>query len=88
VGAALAMAEDTSGVGSAGGADKATVAASEALGPRAYGGAGGQYKRLPHGEIDAPLRKGEQAPVESERWRGVPTSWACRGRIRQDMERM
>ena len=40
-GAALAMAEGTAGVGSAGGADKATAAASEALGPRAYGEAGG-----------------------------------------------
>jgi len=40
VGTALAMAKGTSGVGSAGRADKATVAAPEALGPRAYGGAG------------------------------------------------
>jgi len=88
MGAALAMAEDTSNVRSAGRADNATVAASEALGPRVYGGAGGQYERLPHGKINAPLRKGEQAPVESERRRGVPTSWAHRGRICQDMERM
>ena len=35
------MAEGTAGIGSAGGADKATAAASEALGPRAYGEAGG-----------------------------------------------
>jgi len=35
------MAEGTAGVGSAGGADKATAAASEVLGPRAYGKAGG-----------------------------------------------
>ena len=41
MGAALAMAEGPAGVGSAGGADKATVAASEALGPRAYGEGGG-----------------------------------------------
>jgi hypothetical protein len=27
-------------------------------------------------------------PVELERMRGAPISWACRGRIRQDMERM
>ena len=40
MGAALAMAEGTSGIGSAGGADKATAAAPEALGPGAYGGAG------------------------------------------------
>jgi len=39
--AALAMAESPAGIGSAGGANKATVAAPEALGPRAYGGAGG-----------------------------------------------
>ena len=42
VGAALAMAEGTFGVRSAGRADKATVAASEALGPRAYGREKGQ----------------------------------------------
>jgi len=53
------MAKDTSGVESAGRADKATVAASKALGPRAYGGAGGQCKRLLHGEIDALLQKGK-----------------------------
>ena len=41
VGAALAMAEGTAGVRSASGADKATVAAPEALGPGAYDGAGG-----------------------------------------------
>ena len=41
IGTAHAMAEGTSGVGSAGGADKATVAAPKALGPGAYGGAGG-----------------------------------------------
>jgi len=44
LGAALAMAEGTTGVGSAGGADKATVAASEALRPWAYGKAGGEGK--------------------------------------------
>jgi len=41
LGAALAMAEGTAGIGSAGGADKATIAASEALRPWAYGKAGG-----------------------------------------------
>jgi len=41
VGITLAMAEGPAGVGSAGGADKATVAASKALGPRAYGEGGG-----------------------------------------------
>jgi len=41
VGAALAMAEGTAGVRSAGGADKAIAAASEALRPRVYGKAGG-----------------------------------------------
>jgi len=35
------MAKGTASVGSAGRADKATTAASEALGPRAYGEAGG-----------------------------------------------
>jgi len=37
MGAAFAIAVGTSGIGSAGGADKASVAASEALVPRAYG---------------------------------------------------
>ena len=41
VGAAPSMAKGAASVESAGGADKATVAAIEALGPRAYGGAGG-----------------------------------------------
>ena len=41
VGAALAMAEGTAGVGSASGADTATIAAPEALGPGVYDGAGG-----------------------------------------------
>ena len=51
VGTALAMAKGTSGVGSAGGADKATIAVSEALGPRAYGRVGGgKCERPPHGE--------------------------------------
>ena len=44
VSAALAMAEGTFGIGSTGGADKATIAASEALGPRAYGGARGRVR--------------------------------------------
>jgi len=35
------MAEGTAGVRSAGGADKATIAAPEVLGPGVYGGAGG-----------------------------------------------
>ena len=78
MGAALVMAKGTSGVGSAGGADKATVAASEALGPRVYGEAGGMCKRPPHDEawhgIDAPPRKGKRVPVESERMQGAPTS--------------
>jgi len=42
MGAALAMAEDTTGIGSGGGADKATIAAPEALESRACGGAGEQ----------------------------------------------
>jgi len=66
VGAALAMAEGAAGVGSAGGADKATVAAPEALGPRAYDRAGGgRCERPPH-EVDASLREGERARVELE----------------------
>ena len=41
MGAALAIAKDTSGVRSGGGADKASVAAPKAFESRAYGGAGG-----------------------------------------------
>ena len=40
MGAALSMTKGAAGVGSAGGADKATVAAPEALGPGADGRAG------------------------------------------------
>ena len=61
MGAAFAMAEGTASVGSAGGADEATVAVSEALGPRAYGKAGGGMCR-----VDGLLREGEQAHVESK----------------------
>ena len=72
--AALAMAEGPAGVGSAGGADKATVAVPEALGPGAYGGAGGggggRCEMPPHSEAshgaDAPRREGERELVESE----------------------
>ena len=71
MGAALAMAEGTAGVGSAGRADKATVAASEALRAWVYGKVGGEGKceMSPQGEawhrVDTPLREGEQVPVES-----------------------
>ena len=91
MGAALAMAEGTSSVGSAGRADKATVAASEALGPRAYGRAGGGSAKGLHmarPSMGSTPRKGERAPVESERMRGAPTGWARRGGIRQDTGRM
>ena len=51
MGTALAMAEGTSGIGSAGRADKATAAAPKALGHGAYGGAGeGRCNRPLHGE--------------------------------------
>jgi len=79
VGAALSTAEDAAGVGSGGRADKATVAAPEALGPGAYGGAGG-CEMPPHGkawrEVDAPLREGERASVECDR--GALTRWGPR----------
>ena len=42
MGTAFAMAEGPAGVGSAGGANKATVAVPEALGPGAYGRARGR----------------------------------------------
>jgi len=41
VGAALAIAKDTSGIGSGGGADKASIAAPKAFESRVYGQAGG-----------------------------------------------
>jgi len=74
-GAALATAQGTSGVGSAGGADTATAAVPEALGPGAYGGAGGAgarkataWRGLAWGRRTVPpLRKGEREPVDSER---------------------
>ena len=50
MGAALALAEGTSGVRSAGGADKASVAASKALGPRAYGGVGVEVRKAAAGQ--------------------------------------
>jgi len=67
VGAALAMAEGTAGVGSASGADKATVAAPEALGPGAYGGAGGacvNRHRMVRPGI-GPMHRGERASERS-----------------------
>jgi len=42
------MAKGTASVRSAGRADKATAAASKALGPRVYGEAGGAYAGLMH----------------------------------------
>jgi len=72
VGAALAMAKSTSGVGSASGADKATVAVPKALESGAYGRAGRIGAERPlHGKawrgVDAPSQKAEQALVGLER---------------------
>ena len=72
--AALAMAKGTAGIRSAGGADKATIAAPEALWPRAYGGAGGgawgRCKRSPYGDTchraDVLQQEGKRVLVESE----------------------
>jgi len=69
---ALDMAEGTSGVGPAGGADQATAATPEALEPGAYDRAGGRWCAIRplHGEAwhraDAPWREGEQALVDPE----------------------
>jgi len=59
--AVLAMAEGPAGIGSAGGADEATIAVPKALGPRAYGraGGGGRYKR----------------PLHSKAWQEADTIW-------------
>ena len=69
--AALAMIEGPAGVGSTGGADKATVAVPEALGPGIWRSRRGGCKRPPHSEAwhgaDAPWREGEQSIVELER---------------------
>ena len=54
--AALAMAEGTAGVESAGGAEKATAAKSEALEPGAYGEAGSRR--------DKPLQGGAWHDVD------------------------
>ena len=59
MGAGLAMAEGPASVGSAGRADEATIAVSEALGPRAYGKARGGMCG-----INAPLREHKQVLVE------------------------
>jgi hypothetical protein len=46
------MTEGSAGIRSASRADKATIAVSEALGPRVYGGAGGgRCERPPHSEV-------------------------------------
>ena len=66
--AALAMAKGTASIRSAGGADKATIAAPKVLGPGVYGGAGGgaqgRCERSPlHGNTchraDAPQQEGK-----------------------------
>ena len=82
MGTALAMAKGTASVGSAGRADKATIAASEALGPLAYGRAGGEgkCKKPPQGDawhwVNAPLQEGKRVPVELDMTlRGALTSW-------------
>jgi len=71
MGTALAMAKGTAGVGSAGGADKATVAASEVLRAWAYGKAGGEGKcemsLQVEGwhQVDTLLQEGKRVPIES-----------------------
>ena len=70
------MAKGPAGVGSAGGADEATVAASEALGPRAYGEARGGMCG-----VNAPLRECKRALVESK---GIQP---CKGHRRAREER-
>lgn len=71
VSAALAMAEGTAGVESAGGARKTTAAKSEALKPGAYGEAGSRCERPLHSwawhGVDTPTREGKRALDKLER---------------------
>jgi len=64
VGAAPALAEGTGGVELVGGAERATTAKPEALGPGAYGEAGCGHETPLQGEagheIEMPLQEGEQ----------------------------
>jgi len=73
VGAALATAKGTSGVGSAGGAKKATAATPEALEHEAYNEAGSRHERPPQSEAwhraETPPREGERVFDEPERKR-------------------
>jgi len=79
--AALSMAEGAAGVGSAGGADKATVAAPEALGPRAYGGVGGagakghRMAKPGMGSTHRCERASERSLSRKECDRGALTRW-------------
>ena len=90
MGAALAMAKDTTSVGSGGRADKATVAAPEALESGACGRAGGAGAKRPlHGKawdgVNTPLGKGERVLIGSERMqpcKGNRQDGACRQRER------
>jgi len=77
VGAALAMAEGTAGVGSADGANEAAVAASEALGPRAYGEAGGACAGSIH--------RCERASIRSLSRNGCGLAGGTDGRKRRDL---
>jgi len=70
--AVLAMAKGPAGVGSAGGADEATVAVSEALGPGVYGGAGGGADTKGHRIArpgKRPMQCGKKASKRSLRWK-------------------
>jgi len=78
--AALSMAESPAGVGSAGGADKATAAAPEALGPGAYGGERGREVRKAiarpgTGPTHGGERASERRVGKNATSRGAPTRW-------------
>jgi hypothetical protein len=68
---ALAMAEGTAGIESAGGAENATAAKSEALEPGAYGKAGSRRERPLHSRachgVDTLTQEGRQALNKLER---------------------
>jgi len=82
MGTALAMAKGTSGVGSAGGADKATVAASEVLGPRAYGRVGGEVQKASTWRglaWDRCRKRASECPLSRKECEGPPRAGLAEG---------
>jgi len=73
------MAKGTSGIRSAGGADKATIAASEALGPMALGGAGGVRKASHMARPNMGLTDCCESPLSQKECEGRPRAGPAEG---------